>query len=194
MYYILTKEDSQGNLYYLTTRLISTMRSIDFGNKDLLEQFCWHKSSNFRSDFTKAVKLHSPDLSRSLFWNLKERYPDVSIQEGITSPAEGEKINLVFIEVSFTNVNGDNINEHVMNIAKGKLTEYELSLIMSGLEPEIPEEPEEPEEDNNDENDDSSGETGNDAENEYYDEEPDEAQPDVSEESPKTDDEDESEK
>lgn len=187
MYYIISKKDSQGNFYYLSKRLISSIRSMDFGNKNLLEQVCWRKSNNFDNDFANALKLHDPDLTRSLSWNLSDRYPSLSIPKGITSPLDGETVNLLFIEVSFTVIDSGNYKEHAKRIAEGKLTDYELSLIMedggNDIEFGLPKSNDEPTgEESNDENEDETGELPEDDGNDEHDsEEPDETSDDSAE-------------
>lgn len=156
MYFIVLKDTDIGQ-YYLSKRVLSTTRNIN-GTMNLFESACWRKVSDLSYDYVHALRIKSPDLTKSVRFNVEKEHVELQLPSGITSAPDGGRVYLSNVVPVFTEVEFDNIDMFARIIAESKISPYELSLIFAGsIEPAEPIIPPEDDNDNDNEHDDNDG-------------------------------------
>lgn len=129
MVFIIKKTNTvTGQVYFLSSRIVSSIRGIDFTGQHIKEQIYW-KEQYKESDFKDYLIFINPDLKMTIPHIIKEAYPMYELWTDITVVGENEVIDIFQLTLSETKVDESNIDTFRADIAKSKLTSEELELI-----------------------------------------------------------------
>lgn len=130
MLFIVKKTDTiDGMEYYLGSTVYSNTRGIEVGSISVSQQISWRELKDDRSvnDFLFLV---NPDFDISIMANIRKQYPDYRLFDNTMDTNDGQfEINMFHIEINYSAVTVDNIDQYRLSVAKDKLTPDEVSLI-----------------------------------------------------------------